>query len=587
MSAINQLRQNRRIMGMYRTLREKYTAKRLFVLGTFLLILLLIGTPLVVYVWGSFWTTLPGSGGHFTLSGYQQAITSEQVASTLVNTFAIAVIGTVIAITMGVATVALTTKTNIPFKNLISFLLIVQYLLPAYIAAYAWRFYVGDSGPINQALMWLPFFDSPPLNIFTVWGIGLVTGIHYAGLVYLLSSGAIRSVSAPMEEAAKMAGASTLTVFRTITVRFAVPSIAIAGVLIFVRLIQSFGAPLILGLPGNIFVLATQMYYAVINYPPNFTFASAIGMFIMLLSVVGLVVQRWITGARGQYETVGGRAEGKKTVILDLGSKGPLISGISLTVFFFLIAMPFITMIMGSFQRATVGFNFEYVRWTLDAYRVILLGSWSNAFYHAAVNTLLISGIGAFFGMVVSSMAAYVITRGTSAWSDMLDILTLLPIAIPSIIIGVTLLWVWLTYNFLGLWGTIWIIMLGLTIKFIVIGTRAANSSMRSIGTDLEEIAEISGANLFTIFRTIFIPLIKPGFLAGYILLFIDYMKVLTLPLLLASGDNEVLSVLMWRALSGAGKTNISMAIATVLTVMIGVLYLITQRFTEADVTSI
>lgn len=113
--------------------------------------------------------------------------------------------------------------------------------MPSYISALAWQFWAGRSGALNELLMFLFGLQQPPLNIYSVWGIALVGGAHYAGLIYLLTSGAIRSVPASLEEASQMAGASTYETSRRITLPLALPSLTIATVLVFARMIQSFG----------------------------------------------------------------------------------------------------------------------------------------------------------------------------------------------------------------------------------------------------------------------------------------------------------------------------------------------------------
>ena len=188
--------------------------------------------------------------------------------------------------------------------------------------------------------------------------------------------------------------------------------------------------------------------------------------------------------------------------------------------------------------------------------------------------------------MVLSSIVSYFIIKSESPLGELLNVLTLSPAALPGIVVATAFLWLFLTYNFLGLYGTIWIIMLALTARFIVYGSRAMNSSFRSLDDRLEEAAQMSGASLWTIFREIFAPLVKPGFVAGYILLFIDYAKVVTIPLFLTGQENQVLSVMLWQV-AFDGKDEVSAAIAVIMIVFVLSIYTAVHLFTEIDVTRI
>lgn len=132
----------------------------------------------------------------------------------------------------------------------------------------------------------------------------------------------------------------------------------------------------------------------------------------------------------------------------------------------------------------------------------------------------------------------------------------------------------------MGLYGTIWIIMLALHARFIVYGVRATNSSFRSISHELEDAARVSGGNFFQILRDVYLPLIKPGFVSGFILLFVDYLKVLSIPLVLQGANSQVLSVAIWE-LGTNGSDQIAAAVGVVLIVLVLSIYVIASQFTE------
>lgn len=142
-------------------------------------------------------------------------------------------------------------------RNILSLLILVQYIVPGYVTALSWGFIAGPKGLINNVLVALPFINSPVFTVYSLWGIILVGGIHYAGLVFLLVSGGLQVVPSQMEEAAKMCGASTRTIITKIHLPLILPSLLVAVLLVGSRFLQSFGFPLILGLRNRTFVVST------------------------------------------------------------------------------------------------------------------------------------------------------------------------------------------------------------------------------------------------------------------------------------------------------------------------------------------
>lgn len=550
-------------------------------LGTSALVFILVGAPLVFFVWGSFWSSPPGLGGSFTVSGYTRLF-QPLVFDTFVNSSIIAVGGTITALVLGLSTVLLTAKTRIPGRDILSYIVIIQYMLPSFLLALSWGTIAGPNGVLNKLLLLLPFVHAPVFNVYSVWGIMIVTGTHYAGLVYLLTSSSVSAIPASLEEAARLSGSSPRQIISSITLPLVIPAISISAVLIVSRLFQSFGAPLILGSRSNTYVLATLMYFALQQYPPDFNVASAIGIIILFITVLALLIQTRLVGPREQYEIIAGQDTGG-SVRFTVGRQY-LVVGIFLTIVGFLFVLPYLSLLLSSFQQAFFGLNLAgNVRWSLENYRILLFGIPSDTFWLSLFNSLVISGVGAFLGMFVASLASFVIIKSDSILAAPVNYLTVTTITLPGIVVGTTFLWIFLTYNFLGLYNTVWLIILALTVRFLVYGTRAANSAFNSVDDILEESARLSGANVIQVLRTIYWPLIKPGFASGYVLLFIDYMKVLSIPAILGGPDSEVIQTLIWNFWQ-RGDPELAASTATIMVLLILGTYLGAAYFLGTDI---
>lgn len=554
--------------------------KSLFTVTTFTAITLIVIGPVLFLLLSSVYSR---TDSRFTLRGYEDLLSS-QVFDTLANTFIVAAGGTFVALVVGIAAVIYAQKTDGRGGHLISILIIGQYLLPSYLTAVAWEFYAGPNGILNKLLMLLPFVDSAPINIFSLLGIIIVGGTHYAGIVYLLISGAIGAITASLEESGMVAGAPIHDIIRKVTLPIAFPALSMAAIIVFVRLLQSFGIPLVLGLPADVYVFATHMYIAIQSFPPDFVFASALGVPVLLFTVGLLALHHRSVGDREVYEVVTG--EERRTLIFSLKGKQRLFSVAFVGSIFFLYIIPYLILIVSSFQQTIAGLTFDVSQWTTDNYEALFVGGLSDAFWNAMSDTLFIAGVGAFITMILATAASYVIVKSDSRTSRVLDFLTLSPIAIPPIIIGVSYLWIFgFTNDIVRLYGTTWGIILALT-GFVAYGSRATNSSFRAIHSQLEEAAEISGAGILATIKRIYIPLVKSGFISGYVLLFIDFAKVVTVPILLAGGDTEVISVFLIRMINGANSGEAA-ATGTIMLLLIGFVYVAVSEFTDVEVTKL
>lgn len=547
---------------------------------TTIILSFLVGIPLLFFMWGSVWTTTPGLPGTFTLRGYEQ-LTQPIVFETIANTVIIAVGSTIISVLLGIIFLMYSLKTNGYAAWFISIVLIIQYMMPSYINAIAWIYYLGPNGVVNSYLMLLPFINDPVLNVYSMWGIILVSGTHYAGLVFLLTSGGVRAIPVDLENAARM-HTSHYEVMRRIIIPLVIPSIAISAVLIAVRMLQTFGIPLILGLPVRIYVLATLMYDAVTTIPYNFKFAGAAGMLLLIVTLLGLYWQRRITGARDKYETLQGSEQfGQR---FDLGRYRSPISGAMWSLVLVLYILPFVTVFLASFQRGL--FHPLELEFTLQHYEALVFGNWQPALFNAIGDTLVVAVIAATGGMILSTVASYVIVKSDHLMGDILDYIALSSSSIPGIIAGIAFLWIFLSYDPLNIYGTVFVLALAFMGKYIVYGTRAVNSSFRAIGQDLEDAAKVAGGTTIGLFRRIFAPLIKPGFVAGFTIYFIDATKSLSIPLLLSVGETEMIQALLYRLITSS-QPALSAAVAVIMIAGISIIYLSVHYFTDVDVTSL
>jgi iron(III) transport system permease protein len=131
--------------------------------------------------------------------------------------------------------------------------------------------------------------------------------------------------------------------------------------------------------------------------------------------------------------------------------------------------------------------------------------------------------------------------------------------------------------NYLGIYGTIWILVLGLAVAYLPFCTRLMNGAIVQVHKELEEAAYVSGATTFSTLIHITLPLLFPAFAAGWIWVAVHALRSFSIPLMLAGRNNQVFAVLLWEY----WEDTISLAAAMGVLLIIGLipLTLLLRRF--------
>ncbi|QCC50667.1 iron ABC transporter permease [Halapricum salinum] len=567
-------------------LRSALTSRVGLFLVPFVFLLTLIGIPLAFFFWSSLWTTTPGFGGEVTLSGYETLLTHPDVHQTLWNTAILTIFGTLVALVIGISAVIFTLKMDLPrwVQSTVSALMIVQFLIPDFIQGLAWDFYLDPYGPINRILVLFPMINEPVVSANNIWTIAFIFGTHYAGLVYLLTSGAARSIPPQLEEMSLISGAGRRTIFARIDLPLIVPSLLVATVIVFVRGVQSFSLPLVLGLQNQVYTVASLMYLELSEFPVNFTFVGSLGVTILFVSLWLLAIQRRLVGSDARYETITGHGEHTDSFRY-YHNNYFTVSFVLLLVIVYIL--PITMIFIGSLQRAWVGFRFEFVQWSLEGYRGLLFGTWTDVFQESLLNSAIVGVATGTLAIILGLIISYLSVKTDWGGGTVLGYLSYAPIAIPGIVLASALQWLILEYNdLLGfLYGSLIIIAIAFAAKFLVYGVRAANSSLRSIGSNLDEIARVSGANRSVLLREIYAPLIAPGLLAGFIIIVVDTTKSLSIPIILGGNQDMIVQSAIWYFIS-QGELNVAAAYSVLLISGVTLLYMLAYRL-GFDLTSI
>jgi len=164
---------------------------------------------------------------------------------------------------------------------------------------------------------------------------------------------------------------------------------------------------------------------------------------------------------------------------------------------------------------------------------------------HATFNSLILGIGGATLTILFSLIISYTILRTRMPSRHILDYLATLPVGVPAVVFAVALLWGYINLP-IPVYGTIWMLLIAYISHYIPFGVRATTSGLMQISVELEESSRIHGASWFGTMRKIVVPLLKPAMTVGWILLFVEFIRSLSLSILLYSNDSVVMPVVIY-----------------------------------------
>jgi iron(III) transport system permease protein len=512
------------------------------------LVYLVLG-PILMLILSSFEDTKGGVTIHppfpWTLDNYNKVFLSAQTYRLLGVTLLFSAACLIFAFVVSLLFAWLIERTDLPFRNGFYVLLVAPAGMPGLISAIAWGILLNPSnGYINLALRGLFGFGADgPFNVYSLPWMIFVQGLALVPMSFLLITASLRNINPVLEEAARTSGAGFATMVRKVSLPLLRPALVGALIYQFLTVIEAVDIPLVLGLPGNVRVFSTEVYR--VTHPsfglPDYGVSSAHGVLLLALALAPFVFYNRIIGRAQDYATVTGKNFRPK--VLELG-KWKAVAVLAASAFVFIsFILPMLVLLwastqpyLGAIDRAAFG------RMTLHGYWVTLSAS---LFTSSLRNTLVLGFAAAFLAMALSMLVSWIIVRSRSRYRWVADWLAFMPHAMPGVVIGLATLLIYLILP-VGVYGTIWIVVVAMGTQYISLGTRLTTSGIAQIQRALEEAAEASGAHAWQVWRHILIPLLRPVFLNGFLLIFLASVKNLTLPLMLQSPGNVVFATLIY-----------------------------------------
>ena len=493
--------------------------------------------PLLIILLKSFQVQKGLFASVYSLENYIRFV-SPRIMKGIINSFIIAGGSAFLAGMIGVTLSWITARTDMPFRSALQALNIIPFFVSPLVGGIAWSLLASPKmGMLNSFLMGTLGLERAPLNIYSIPGIIWVSALFHAPFVYLFCIGPFRQMDPALEEAARVSGSSWIMTTLRITLLLASPAILSALILAFVLGIEDLGSVMVLGYPYGIQTISTLIFEGVDQYPPNHNLGAALGILLMLITGFCIVIQRRIMASRS-FATVTGR--GYRPPRVNLGWGRYIALGINLIYLTLAVFLPIATLLIVSLSKAWLG-TIDLGQLTTKYYTYIF--TTSPLAVRGIRNSFILATSAATLAIVIATVIAYAIHRTRSRMRGWLDFITTLPIAVSGLVMSVGLL---VALIRTPVYSTLWILLIAYVIRFFTYGQRSISGVILSLSVDLEESSRVSGGGWLTTMRRILLPLVWSGFVGGWLLLFITYMREVSMSLLLSRGGTETLSVALY-----------------------------------------
>ena len=531
--------------------------------------------PVSLLLINSFNVAPPTQPAAYGLDNWRQAFADADLRNAAWNTFKLAIIRLPIAVVIAMVLSWLIGRTDMPGGKFVEVLLWLAFFVPSLSVTLGWILLLDPSnGAVNQLIRVLPGMGdvvSGPLNIFSIWGIVLAhISSSTVPIMTILLIPSFRRMGASLDEAARISGASRWRTALLITFPLVAPALMGAALLSFIHSLKTFEIELLLGSPSGLRVFSTQIHEWITDAPPKFGIATALGSIFIPILVALALWQRYAV-RRKSYVTVGSHTYSDEPV--RLGRIGRWVAcALAFLYMTLTLLLPLGAMIVGSFMRRFGFFEltnpFTTEHWTQ---------LFDDNLFASSVQNSLILGLGStFIGVIIYFAVAYAIVRSNLPTRGGIDLVAWLPVAVPGLLLGLGLLWLYLgTPLRTVLYGNIIGLMIAIVISHMATGTQQMKSAQLQVSNDLEMAARTCGASPIRASLHVLLPILAPSIVAAGILTFDSAIRDISTVVLLSSGNSRPMALLLLEYSTGgqlesASALGVIVSFVTVVVAVIG-----------------
>lgn len=550
--------------------------------GGTIFLLWVVVIPIGFLIIFSFRGGSPVAPGDFTLEHYQTVYGSSLTYEALLNTLIYAAVTSVAAIVVAGGFAWLLERTDVPARNWAWSMMILPLAMPGMLASMSWILLLGERNGIINVLIrgGLSFFgldlETGPIDIYSMGGMLFVESIRGSTSLFLLMVGSFRLMDPALEEAAAVAGAKTAYTVRKITAAMLVPALLATSMYAFIGNLDDFETPLLIGLPAGIYVLPTLIYFMAFEQSAWGLAAAYTTIFLLITVTMVIIYHRIVLKRVESFATITGKAFRPRRT--QLGRWRWPAFGIFLAYFFVTIVLPFVVLLWASLQPV-------YTPPSMEALQSLTLENYADVFSRSRIldslwNSTVLAVATATATMVLAFLVSWAVVRQRVRGRLVLDSLTFIPHSLPAVAVGVALIAFYLHpwLRWLPLYGTMALMVLALMTRYIAFASRTSNGAMAQIERSLEEAAYVSGVGKLRVLLRITAPLLFPAFVAGWIFVAANAFRNLTIPLLMATPENQTIAATLFHYWERQADFSLASALGVLLFLGLGVMTMLARR---------
>ncbi|KND84119.1 ABC transporter permease [Aggregatibacter actinomycetemcomitans] len=537
------------------------------------ILVIVVAVPVLLIFINSFWVD-----GQFNITDVVQILKQQETYEALLNSLFIASGVTIMSTCVGTFFAWLVTRTDLPYKGFMKVMFLVPFMLPSFIGALAWKMLLSPrAGYINRFFMDTLGFEEPVFNIYSYAGIMAVETMYLFPFVFIQVCGALERMDPTLEESARISGAGLFTITRKITIPLVMPSIVSGALLIMLYSMAHFGTVAVLGIENGIFNIPTLIYERIHQSAGSFD-AIRTGTVLATVLVFTAAFIIWLQNKvlnRGRFQIIAGKSFRPVEVKLR-GLRMPLLI-ICLLYIAFTIVLPTATIFLVGGLK-TYGLPITWENLTMENYKFIL-SEWQLT-KDAIRNSVSLGLAAAVITMFAGVMISYVIVKMRARGKAILEFLGMLPFSVPGSVIALGVILAWSGKFGINLYNTVWIILIAYIARYMAFSLKANSAALEQVHDSLVEAARACGASMWQSLKDIVIPLVRPGMIAAFFLIFLPALRELTVSVMLYGPSTRTIGVAIY-TLNEDGETVYFAALAGIALIIIVVGQTVIKRYAE------
>lgn len=446
------------------------------------------------------------------------------------------------------------TKTSLSKHQWLDLVIMIPFMTPPYIGSMGWMLTMQRNGLLEQLS---PIFSRVTPYFFSFFGMVLIMSCHLTPFLYIILKNALMTIHQSQEEVAEIYGGTFFYRFRKIIAPLFASGYSMGALLIFVKTIGEFGTPVTMGNRIGFQVLTSEIHHSASIWPIDFQRAALLSTLLLAVSMTVWAFQQWFQ-SRNHLSSNGGK--GHKVKVHSRSKWNILCYVFIICEIIVTIVLPYASIFMNAFMKQ-LSSGFHLSNFTLQNFVNVLSGNGGIALFNSIMLATISATLASLIGLWV-----VLITRRRNPLGRVIDFSSLLPNTVPGIIVVIGLILFWNNkHNPLPVYNTIGILVVAYTVLYIPYAVQNIRTVDQRLSKNLIEAAQISGSKGWTLFRTITFPLLRPGIISGWILIFCISMRELVASLMLRPPNTDTSSTFIYRQFEqGESAQGMAMAIMSI-----------------------